>query len=97
MQEDDLGRGVPRRWCTDSAYLNPYNALEDEFSLAKAMSEARACEPDAGAVRGAYGHDANGDRAARRGRCRVDRSFFPKATSAGGACRILVGFGAGKR
>ena len=53
-------------WRKDPAYVKAYNALEDEFSLAKAMIEARACGSHAGAVGRAHAHDASGDRASRK-------------------------------
>ena len=51
-------------WRKDPAYLKAYNALEDEFSLARAMIEARAHagltqEPD-------RMHTTSGDRASRK-------------------------------
>jgi len=51
-------------WRKDPAYLKAYNALEDEFSLARAMIEARAHagltqEPD-------RMHTTSGDHASRK-------------------------------
>jgi hypothetical protein len=57
--------GLPR-FCKDPAYLKAYNALEDEFSLAAAMIQARACRPHARTTRRAHAHDAGGDRTARK-------------------------------
>jgi hypothetical protein len=51
-------------WRKDPEYVKAFNALEEEFSLAKAMIEARARRPDAGSAGRAHAHDAGGDRAA---------------------------------
>jgi hypothetical protein len=68
----------------DSDYVKAYDALEEEFSLAAAMVQARG---HAGLTRkacGAHAHDTSGDRTARK---RQGEAVDTPARTSGGSDR----------